>query len=90
METKENIESINNNLYTPDQQQEIKDAGYRAHAAGMDMTFMVFVGIGIICFLFILKFCPETKGRSLEEIEQQFRSEAAPNVATQKTIKHLL
>ena len=59
-------------------------------AAGMDMTFMVFVGIGIICFLFILKFCPETKGRSLEEIEQQFRSEAAPNVATQKTIKHLL
>lgn len=59
-------------------------------AAGMDMTFMVFVGIGIICFLFILKFCPETKGRSLEEIEQQFRSEAAPNVATQKTIQHLL
>lgn len=26
-----------NNLYTPEQQQEIKDAGYRAHAGGKDM-----------------------------------------------------
>lgn len=26
-----------NNLYTPEQQQEIKDAGYTAHAAGKDM-----------------------------------------------------
>ncbi len=38
MDTKENIESIINKLYTPEQQQEIKDAGYRAHAAGKDMT----------------------------------------------------
>lgn len=26
-----------NNLYTPEQQQEIKDAGYRTHASGKDM-----------------------------------------------------
>lgn len=26
-----------NNLYTPEQQQEIKDEGYRSHAAGQDM-----------------------------------------------------
>lgn len=27
-----------NNLYTPEQQQEIKDEGYRAHATGKDMN----------------------------------------------------
>jgi len=35
-------------------------------------TFWIYGGICIAGFLFILKFLPETKGKSLEEIEKQF------------------
>lgn len=32
------MEAAVNNIYTPEQQQEIKDEGYRAHANGHDMV----------------------------------------------------
>ena len=32
------MEAEVNNIYTPEQQQEIKDEGYRSHAAGKDMV----------------------------------------------------
>lgn len=35
-------------------------------------TFWIYGGICIAGFIFILKFLPETKGKSLEEIEKQF------------------
>lgn len=42
-------------------------------AFGLSNTFFVFVGLGVLSLLFIKRFVPETKGRTLEEIEQSFR-----------------
>jgi len=36
-------------------------------------TFALFTGISLICFWFIYRFIPETKGKSLEQIEELFR-----------------
>lgn len=41
---------------------------------GLSHTFFAFVGIGLFGLLFAYKFVPETRGRSLEEIEQDFRN----------------
>ena len=41
---------------------------------GASKTFGIFVVINIISVIFITKFCPETKGRTLEEIEDDFRA----------------
>ncbi len=41
-------------------------------AFGLATTFFIFVGLGLISLYFIKRFVPETKGRSLEEIEQSF------------------
>ncbi|MFT8320148.1 MAG: sugar porter family MFS transporter [Bacillus sp. (in: firmicutes)] len=41
---------------------------------GLSNTFFVFVGLGLLSILFIYKCMPETKGRSLEEVERSFRS----------------
>lgn len=43
-------------------------------AFGLSTTFFLFVGLGILSLIFIKRFVPETKGRSLEEIEHAFRS----------------
>lgn len=40
---------------------------------GLDMTFCIFVVIGLVAIAFTKLFLPETKGRSLEEIESSFR-----------------
>lgn len=40
---------------------------------GLDMTFCIFVVIGLAAIAFTKLFVPETKGRSLEEIEASFR-----------------
>lgn len=41
-------------------------------AFGLATTFFIFVGLGLISLFFIIRYVPETKGRSLEEIEQTF------------------
>lgn len=40
---------------------------------GTAMTFFVFALCGLIFSLIIFKYCPETKDRSLEELEYKFR-----------------
>lgn len=41
---------------------------------GLSTTFFVFVVLGIGAILFVKKFLPETKGLTLEELEQRFRA----------------
>lgn len=41
---------------------------------GLQYTFMIFMIIGIFAVLFTKVFVPETKGKSLEEIEEQFQN----------------
>jgi len=38
---------------------------------GSALTFYLFAGFGFLTLLFVIKFIPETKGKSLEEIEKQ-------------------
>lgn len=40
---------------------------------GSAYTFWIFMGSSVIAFLFIWKFLPETKGKSLEEIEKSWQ-----------------
>ena len=40
---------------------------------GLSSTFFIFAGLGVLGLLFTFKFVPETKGRSLEQIEKDFR-----------------
>ncbi|MGY3838950.1 sugar porter family MFS transporter [Bacillus atrophaeus] len=57
---------------------------------GMSSTFFIFVVLNIGAFLFVKKYVPETKGRSLEELEQSFRQhgrqlEGKPDIAANTT-----
>ncbi|WP_296826271.1 sugar porter family MFS transporter [uncultured Megasphaera sp.] len=54
---------------------------------GLDMTFCVFVIIGLVSITFTKLFVPETKGRSLEEIEAGFRHYDENQSASKDTIK---
>ena len=38
-------------------------------ALSTEWVFLIFAVIGILAMLFVIKFLPETRGRSLEEIE---------------------
>ncbi|WP_086428072.1 sugar porter family MFS transporter [Staphylococcus cornubiensis] len=40
----------------------------------VQQVFLIFAVIGIIAMIFVIKFLPETRGRSLEEIEQDLRA----------------
>jgi hypothetical protein len=40
---------------------------------GLATSAYIFAGIGIVLFLLVRKFVPETKGRSLEQIELDLR-----------------
>lgn len=40
-------------------------------------VFLIFAVIGIIAFFFVMKFLPETRGRSLEQIEADLRGQSA-------------
>lgn len=43
-------------------------------ALGLNFTFLVFVIVGVLSIGFVYYFVPETKGKTLEEIEKQFRN----------------
>ena len=40
---------------------------------GLSSTFYMFAAVGVLGLGFVYKFVPETKGRSLEQIEHDFR-----------------
>lgn len=42
---------------------------------GLSTTFFIFVALGLIAITFVAKCLPETKGRSLEQLEHNFRSQ---------------
>ena len=44
-------------------------------AIGISSTFFVFAGLGVLALVFIATQVPETRGLSLEEFEEEFRSE---------------
>jgi major inositol transporter-like SP family MFS transporter len=50
-------------------------------AVGPTITFGLFVLINLGSLAFVVKYCPETRGRTLEEIEDDFREHDAAHVA---------
>lgn len=48
------------------------------HALG-GVTFFVFAGLNVVSFLFVLKFVPETKGKSLEKLEVELKERYSPD-----------
>jgi predicted MFS family arabinose efflux permease len=54
-------------------------------AFGISGTFFMFAVIGALSFLFIWTMVPETRGRTLEQLEEDFREkfgEGAPSPET--------
>jgi MFS transporter, SP family, major inositol transporter len=51
---------------------------------GISSTFFLFAVVGALSFLFVWTMVPETRGRSLEELEEQFRQCGNPAQATVK------
>jgi MFS transporter, SP family, major inositol transporter len=49
-------------------------------ALGATLTFGLFTIVNVISFLFVWKFCPETRGRTLEELEDDFREHDAAHL----------
>lgn len=41
---------------------------------GIEQVFLIFAAIGILAMIFVIKYIPETRGRSLEEIEVDLRN----------------
>jgi major inositol transporter-like SP family MFS transporter len=50
---------------------------------GSTPTFALFAIVNAISFFFVLRFCPETRGRSLEELEDDFRTHDAAHFVHQ-------
>lgn len=42
---------------------------------GLSNTFIIFAVLNVISIIFVKKFLPETKGKSLEDIEDYFKSQ---------------
>jgi MFS transporter, SP family, major inositol transporter len=49
-------------------------------ALGATLTFGLFTLVNAVSFLFVWKFCPETRGRTLEELEDDFREHDAAHL----------
>lgn len=45
------------------------------NAVGLSVTFFIFVVLGIASITFVNKYLPETKGKSLEQLESYFRND---------------
>ena len=50
-------------------------------ALGATLTFGLFTLVNACSFLFVWRFCPETRGRTLEELEDDFREHDARHLA---------
>ena len=50
-------------------------------ALGSTGTFGLFVAVNIGSWLFVRKFVPETKGTTLEELEDRFEAQGTPAAA---------
>jgi MFS transporter, SP family, major inositol transporter len=50
-------------------------------AAGASATFALFVLINLLSIYFVAKCVPETRGRTLEELEDEFRASGGRVVA---------
>jgi SP family arabinose:H+ symporter-like MFS transporter len=48
------------------------------NAAGSVLTFCIYAAMCALSIILTLRFVPETKGRSLEEIEAQWCSSSTP------------
>ncbi len=51
-------------------------------AVGPAITFWIYGGVSLLSFFFVLLFVPETKGRTLEEIERFWTRKSAANAAS--------
>jgi MFS transporter, SP family, major inositol transporter len=49
-------------------------------ALGATLTFGLFTIVNACSFLFVWRFCPETRGRTLEELEDDFRTHDAAHL----------
>lgn len=56
-------------------------------AVGLSTTFFIFVALGILSIAFIYKYMPETRGKTLEELERSFRAAYNPKSAKLRTIE---
>lgn len=56
---------------------------------GLSTTFLLFTVMGVAAIGFVKAYLPETKGRTLEELEAEFRSYGAPDLP-QSSSKHIL
>ena len=55
---------------------------------GLSSTFFIFAALGVFGLLFTFKFVPETKGRSLEQIEKDFRGNKERDEVHTAVIEH--
>jgi hypothetical protein len=49
---------------------------------GISYTFFLFAAVGVISIIFVKTMVPETRGRSLEQLEEDFRTHGNPVSAT--------
>ena len=54
-----------------------------AAALGSTVTFLLFAAVNVVSIIFILRFAPETKGHSLESLEEHLRTSRAPDAHRQ-------